>query len=108
MLASIPLKPAFVFLLLSPALLITLLIFILVLTEVVKLALRSRQVKLSRGYATVIGKPARVHSEIAGGGSVFLDGYLWQATSGARLRSGQNVTVTGIRGLLLTVEPMNE
>jgi membrane-bound serine protease (ClpP class) len=54
----------------------------------------------------MIGKSAPARSRIdANGGSVFVEGELWNATSETPVDAGQNVEITGIEGLTLKVKP---
>jgi membrane-bound serine protease (ClpP class) len=57
----------------------------------------------------MIGAKATVQDWDAGKGGgkghVFVHGERWQAVSGAPLEKGQQVRITGIDGLTVTVEP---
>jgi len=58
------------------------------------------------GSETMIGKTVSAKSRIdAAGGSVFIEGELWNAVSDTPIEPGQPVVVGGIEGLTLRVKP---
>jgi len=73
------------------------------------LAFSSHRRKIETGEHWMIGAKATVQDWDAGKGGgqghVFVHGERWQAVSGAPLEKGQQVRITGIDGLTVTVEP---
>lgn len=58
------------------------------------------------GSETMIGKTVAAKSHIdRAGGTVFIEGELWNAVSETPVEAGQNVEVTGLDGLTLKVRP---
>lgn len=78
-----------------------------VLVGVVWLALRSHRQRVVSGREEMVGARAEVVADFQGRGVVHLHGERWQADSRVALHHGQQVTVTGMRGLILDVEPAN-
>ena len=75
-------------------------------------ALRSRRKKSARGDFALLGRLASVEEPLGPVGSVLVDGELWRARvadpeRGAVGRGRSNVRVTGARGHLLLVEPLD-
>ena len=80
------------------------------LALVIFIAARSRHKKSSQGAFALVGRLASVQEPLTPVGSVLVDGELWRAY--ARMRQGvgvgrSNVRVTGARGHLLEVEPVD-
>ena len=73
------------------------------------LAVRSHRRKIETGDHWMIGAKAMVQDWDAGKGGgqghVFVHGERWKAVSAAPLEKGQQVRITGIDGLTVTVEP---
>jgi membrane-bound serine protease (ClpP class) len=60
------------------------------------------------GIEALIGRQVDAQSRIdSSGGRVFIEGETWQAVSDVPVDSGRPVTVTGVRGLILLVKPLN-
>jgi membrane-bound serine protease (ClpP class) len=78
-----------------------------VLAGIVWLALRSHRQRVVSGREEMVGAHAEVVADFQGRGVVHLHGERWQADSRVALHRGQQVTVTGMRGLILDVEPAN-
>ena len=78
----------------------------LVLFELLEihLWLKLRNVRSTTGTEALIGARARVINDCDPVGSVRVKGQLWTATCPAGARSGEDVTITGVDGLSLTVE----
>ncbi len=69
------------------------------------LAAASHRRRIVSGREEMIGATGRVTDWKGGAGHVFVHGERWQASSGAPLKKGQPVTVTGMNGLTLDVAP---
>ena len=72
---------------------------------IVWLALRSRGHPVVSGREQMIGATAEVVADFEGRGLVHLHGERWQAQCAVPLKRGQTVRVTGLRGLVLDVQP---
>jgi membrane-bound serine protease (ClpP class) len=72
---------------------------------VARLAVTSHRRRVVTGEEQMIGKPAEVVDWSDGKGHVHVHGERWQARSARALQKGQTVRITGIDGLVLTVEP---
>jgi membrane-bound serine protease (ClpP class) len=67
---------------------------------------RGRRRPLQLGAEALVGAPGEALSEIGpGGGEVFVHGEYWRARSAAPIPRGARVRVTGVEGLVVTVEP---
>jgi membrane-bound serine protease (ClpP class) len=69
------------------------------------LAVRSHRRKVATGRDWMIGVQAEVQDWDGGKGHVFVHGERWRAVSDTPLGKGQQVRITGIDGLTVTVEP---
>jgi membrane-bound serine protease (ClpP class) len=69
------------------------------------LAIRSHRRKVETGDQWMIGAKAEVQDWAGGKGHVFVHGERWRAVSAAALVKGQQVRITGMDGLTLTIEP---
>jgi membrane-bound serine protease (ClpP class) len=68
--------------------------------------IRAQYLPTRAGSETMIGKTVAARSRIdAAGGSVFIEGELWNAVSDIPVEAGQTVEVTGLEGLTLKVKP---
>ena len=71
--------------------------------------LRSRRAPAMMGIDAMVGRVAVARSILDPGGVVFMDGARWQAhTSGPKIEEGEDVIVTEVEGLTLTVEKPDE
>ncbi|MCH7697993.1 MAG: nodulation protein NfeD [Chloroflexi bacterium] len=71
--------------------------------------LRSRRAPAMMGIDAMVGRAAVARSILDPGGVVFMDGARWQAhTSGPKIEEGEDVIVTEVEGLTLTVEKPDE
>jgi membrane-bound serine protease (ClpP class) len=81
------------------------------LALVILIAARSRHKKSSRAELSLVGRLASVEVPLIPEGSVLVDGELWRArvvdAVGRVGRGRANVRVTGARGHLLEVEPVD-
>jgi membrane-bound serine protease (ClpP class) len=69
------------------------------------LAVKSHRRRVATGDHWMMGAPAEVQDWRGNQGHVFVRGERWQARSHSPLKKGQQVRVTGVDGLTLTVEP---
>jgi len=65
----------------------------------------SKRRRATVGAETLVGRSAVVVRALAPQGQVKLDGEVWQARASVELLPGDEVVVTAIEGLVLTVEP---
>ena len=79
-----------------------------VLAGIVWMAMRSHGQRVVSGREQMLGAVAEVVDDFDGRGMVHVHGERWQAQSTGPLRRGQRVTVTGIHGLVLDVQPTLE
>jgi membrane-bound serine protease (ClpP class) len=87
-----------------PATLVTAAFFIFV----VGAGLRAQRLPSRSGLATMIGRKGEALSDIGpDGGRVRLDGEDWRAISAAPIRKGEAAEIVSMKGLLLTVKPIN-
>ncbi|MGM0541721.1 MAG: NfeD family protein [Pseudomonadota bacterium] len=83
------------------------LISALVFIVVVGLALKSRRRPIVSGMEELIGAKATVVNDFDHQGTVTIHSEHWQALSDTPLHQNQQVKITGIQGLTLTVEPFD-
>ncbi|MCH8894843.1 MAG: nodulation protein NfeD [Proteobacteria bacterium] len=74
---------------------------------IVYFANRARTQPIVSGREQMIGMTGIARGDIDKNGTVFVHSELWQASSSQLIMDGQPVRVTGISGLHLTVEPVN-
>ena len=77
-----------------------------ILFFVVGMAMKARRRPVVSGMEELIGGEATVINDFDHNGNVIIHGENWLALSDARLHKGQKVKVTGIQGLTLKVEPL--
>ncbi len=77
-----------------------------ILFFVVGMAMKARRRPVVSGMEELIGGEATVINDFDHNGSVIIHGENWLALSDACLHKGQKVKVTGIQGLTLKVEPL--
>ena len=75
---------------------------------VIGMALKARQRAVVSGREELIGANGRVLEDFVGDGRVHIHGETWHARSRQPLKRDQVVRVTGIDGLILNVEPLQE
>jgi len=75
---------------------------------IIGMALKARQRAVVSGREELMGASGRVLEDFAGDGRIHIHGENWHARSVQPLRRGQVVRVTGIDGLILQVEPIQE
>ena len=74
----------------------------------VYMLMRARKRPVVSGIEKLVGDTAEVLEDFSGSGNVFLEGERWRAESSVPLNKGQRVRVTGINGLVVQVEPVND
>jgi membrane-bound serine protease (ClpP class) len=79
-----------------------------VLVGIVWMAMRSHHQRVVSGREEMVGSLAEVVEDFTGRGFVHVHGERWQARSAVPLMRGQQVRVTGMRGLVLDVQPTPE
>ncbi len=75
---------------------------------IIGMALKARQRAVVSGQEQLIGASGRVLEDFTGDGRIHIHGENWHAKSAQPLKAGQTVRVTGIDGLVLHVEPIQE
>ena len=80
----------------------------LFLLLLLNLALRARARPVTSGRDAMLGLTGEVFEIAAGIAYARIHGEIWKVRSGIPLDRGQSVRVTGIDGLLLTVEPIQQ
>lgn len=73
-----------------------------------RLAWRARSAVPTTGAESLHGRTATMTSSDGTTGRIFLEGTWWTARSPSALADGRRVRVTGVEGLVLIVEPMEE
>lgn len=73
---------------------------------IIFMLMRSRKRPVVTGSEGMLGQTAEVLEDFAGQGHVFLAGERWTAEAAVPLRKGQNVRVTALHGLVVSVEPL--
>ena len=83
-------------------------ISVLVFVVVIGMAIKARRRPVVSGSEQLLGAEATVLADFDGQGQVSIHSETWRALSGAPLRKGQQVKVSGIDGLTLRVEPLDQ
>ena len=78
----------------------------LIFIFVIGMAIKARRKKVVSGLEELLGGEATVINDFDQQGTVSIHSEHWQARSKTPLNSGQLVKVTGIKGLILEVEPV--
>lgn len=71
-----------------------------------RLAIKSFQVKVATGSESMIGEIGVAKTGVHETGQVFVHGEWWNAQAAEPIRAGTKVRVTAVEGLMLTVEPV--
>jgi membrane-bound serine protease (ClpP class) len=79
----------------------------LVFIVVIGMAIKARRRPVVSGLEELVGAEASVLDDFDRQGRVSIHSETWQALSNAPLRKGQQVKVSGIKGLTLRVEPLD-
>ena len=80
---------------------------VLVFIFVIGMAIRSRQRAVVSGVEQLVGAVAVALSDFDHKGQVRVHSEIWQAISETPVHADQQLKVTGIKGLILQVEPLN-
>lgn len=80
---------------------------VLVLVTVLWLALKSTRSQIVSGLEALVGSEAVVINDFDHKGSVIMHGEHWQAVTNKPLKKQQTVKVTGLKNLILSVEPLD-
>lgn len=80
---------------------------VLVFVVAIGLALKARRRPVVSGMEELVGGTATASEDFDGRGRVLIHSEHWNATSNRPVRKGQQLKVTGMQGLTLEVEPMN-
>jgi len=80
--------------------------FGLVTIFLVNIAVRARRGKVVTGERGLIGEVGVARTQLRPEGKVFVHGELWNATCAPGAEAGQNVRISGVNNLVLTVEPV--
>ncbi|MDN5849469.1 MAG: nodulation protein NfeD [Nitrococcus sp.] len=81
---------------------------LLLLTATAGLALRARKRPVVSGIEQMLGSEGIASADFKGSGWIRIHGERWRAQCDVALRAGQRVRVTGLHGLILRVEPVEE
>lgn len=73
-----------------------------------QLAVRAFRNKVATGSEALIEAIGTARTDIAEDGRVFIRGELWNASAATPVAAGSKVRVSGVKGLRLTVEPVEE
>lgn len=82
--------------------------FALITSFLFSIALRARRNKVVTGAQAMIGETCVSVSELNPSGTVMVRGEYWNALASAPIAPSQQVTITGIDGLTLQVQPSTE
>ena len=73
-----------------------------------KVALRARQAKRAVCETGILGLSGRAVTRVAPEGTVFVRNELWRARASRNIAEGEGVRVTGLDGLMLKVDAIEE
>jgi len=79
--------------------------FGLIMIFLLRLAIAAHKMKVVTGDVGMIGLVGVAETDLDLEGSIFVRGELWRAVAKTRVSKGEQVRVTGIKGLMLEVEP---
>jgi membrane-bound serine protease (ClpP class) len=82
--------------------------FALITSFLLSIALRARRNKLVTGTESMLGQTGVAVGELNPSGTVMFHGEYWNAQAPARVSAAERVTIVGIDGLTLRVEPSAE
>ena len=83
------------------------LLSMLMFIVIVGMAMRARRRPVVSGHEQLIGASAIAVQDFEGKGQVKVHSEIWQAISSTPVQRGQQLTVTGMQGLTLQVEPVS-
>ena len=75
---------------------------------VVYKAIRAQRRKVATGAEGMVGLEGVVRSPLQPAGQVMVHGELWEAECAATAQVGDKIKVTGVNGLILIVEKLNQ
>ena len=78
-----------------------------IVLAIIWFAVRSKQTRIVSGREEMIGLTGTALNDFEGRGMVFVHGERWLAKSSVPISKGRDVRVTDIKGLTLTVEPLD-
>jgi len=81
---------------------------VLLFVIIIGMALKARRRPVVSGLEQLVGGVAVAMDDFAGEGRVTIHSEHWNAKSNSPVSKGQRVKVTGVSGLVLTVEPINQ
>lgn len=84
------------------------LISFLVFVYIVGMAIRSRRSRVVSGREQMLDEIAVAMNDFENSGQVKVRSEIWQAICDTPVKRGQELKVTGIEGLVLTVQPLNQ
>ncbi|MCD6452497.1 MAG: nodulation protein NfeD [Acidobacteria bacterium] len=79
-----------------------------IVTFLLRLVIRAHRKPVATGAEGLQGEIGEAKTDISPEGTVFIHGEIWRAYSGKRIKKGEKVRVIGMRGLVLSVEPIDE
>jgi membrane-bound serine protease (ClpP class) len=82
--------------------------FALITSFLLSIALRARRNKVVTGTEAMLGQTGMTVGELNPSGTVMFHGEYWNAQASARVSAAEKVTIVGIDGLTLRVEPSAE
>jgi membrane-bound serine protease (ClpP class) len=80
--------------------------FALITIFLLRLVIRSRQLKVATGTSGMVGEVGRAETALAPEGKVWVHGELWNAVSAQPVAAGAAVRVKSLDGMQLEVEPI--
>jgi len=80
----------------------------LVFVFIVGMAIRSRRTRVVSGLEQMLDATAIAMNDFEHRGQVKIRSEIWQAVSNTPVKRGQQLKVTGIEGLVLTVQPLDQ
>lgn len=81
---------------------------VLLFVVIIGMALKARRRPVVSGLEELVGGVATAIDDFDGDGRVVIHSERWNASSESPVSKGQQLRVTGIKGLVLTVEPINQ
>jgi membrane-bound serine protease (ClpP class) len=81
---------------------------VLLFVVIIGMALKARRRPVASGLEELVGGTAIAIEDFTGEGRVTIHSERWNARSDSPVNKGQQVRVTNVKGLVLTVEPINQ
>jgi membrane-bound serine protease (ClpP class) len=91
-----------------PALAATGLVTALIIIATIQIALKMRRKQVTTGIDQIVGQLGEALTDVGGKGQVRISGEIWKAQSPSPIDEGSSVKVTGVDGMVLTVEPVDQ